>query len=58
MSTGWALALGAALLAANAFFVGAEFAIISARRSAVEPLAEAGSRRAGPTPRRHILTFS
>lgn len=46
MSTGWALALGAALLAANAFFVGAEFAIISARRSAVEPLAEAGSRRA------------
>jgi CBS domain containing-hemolysin-like protein len=46
MSTGWALAVSAALLAGNAFFVGAEFAIISARRSAVEPLAEAGSRRA------------
>src|SRR5699024_1622060 len=35
-----------ALLAANAFFVGAEFAIISARRSSIEPLAAAGSRRA------------
>lgn len=34
------------LLLANAFFVGAEFAVISARRSQVEPLAEAGSRRA------------
>ncbi|HQY34307.1 hemolysin family protein [Actinotalea sp.] len=46
MSTGTAIGLGILLLAANAFFVGAEFAIISARRSAVEPLAEAGSRRA------------
>lgn len=35
-----------ALLVANAFFVGAEFAVISARRSQVEPLAEAGSRSA------------
>ncbi|MFD5215818.1 hemolysin family protein [Microbacterium sp. NPDC058345] len=34
------------LLAANAFFVGAEFAVISARRSQVEPLAERGSRTA------------
>ena len=34
------------LLIANAFFVGAEFAVISARRSQIEPLAEAGSRRA------------
>ncbi|MRG61759.1 DUF21 domain-containing protein [Agromyces sp. CFH 90414] len=34
------------LLAANAFFVGAEFAVISARRSQIEPLAERGSRRA------------
>ncbi len=34
------------LLAANAFFVGAEFAVISARRSQVEPLAERGSRSA------------
>lgn len=35
-----------ALLLANAFFVGAEFAVISARRSQIEPLAEAGSRAA------------
>ncbi|WP_213813929.1 hemolysin family protein [Glaciihabitans sp. dw_435] len=34
------------LLAVNAFFVGAEFAIISARRSQIEPLAEQGSRAA------------
>ena len=37
------------LLGLNAFFVGAEFALISARRSSVEPLAEAGSRRARTT---------
>jgi CBS domain containing-hemolysin-like protein len=34
------------LLLANAFFVGAEFAVISARRSQIEPRAEAGSRAA------------
>ena len=34
------------LLAANAFFVGGEFAVISARRSQIEPLAERGSRAA------------
>lgn len=34
------------LLAANAFFVGAEFAAMSARRSQLEPLAEAGSKGA------------
>lgn len=34
------------LLLGNAFFVGAEFAIMSARRSQIEPLAEAGSKRA------------
>ena len=34
------------LLAFNAFFVGAEFAVISARRSQIEPRAEAGSKRA------------
>ncbi len=34
------------LLLVNAFFVGAEFAIISARRSSIEPRAEAGSRSA------------
>jgi CBS domain containing-hemolysin-like protein len=36
----------AALLAANAFFVGAEFAVLSARRAQIEPRAEAGSRPA------------
>ncbi|HEY8718447.1 hemolysin family protein [Pengzhenrongella sp.] len=46
MSTGTALLIAVVLLASNAFFVGAEFAIISARRSAVEPLAEAGNVRA------------
>jgi CBS domain containing-hemolysin-like protein len=35
-----------ALLALNAFFVGAEFALISARRTKIEPLALEGSRRA------------
>ncbi len=34
------------LLAVNAFFVGAEFAVISARRSQIEPRADAGSRAA------------
>lgn len=38
--------LGVVLLGANAFFVGAEFALISARRTAIEPMAVAGSRRA------------
>jgi len=45
VSTGTALTVGLILLALNAFFVGAEFAIMSARRSRVEPLAET-SRRA------------
>jgi CBS domain containing-hemolysin-like protein len=35
-----------ALLLVNAFFVGAEFSVISARRSQIEPRAEAGSRAA------------
>ncbi|MDH2445255.1 hemolysin family protein [Amnibacterium sp. CER49] len=34
------------LLGVNAFFVASEFAVISARRSQIEPLAEEGSRRA------------
>ena len=37
------------LLAVNAFFVGAEFAVISARRSQIEPRAEAGSKAAKTT---------
>lgn len=46
MSNATALLVGLLLLAGNAFFVGAEFAVISARRSAIEPRAEAGERRA------------
>ncbi|MEY2899878.1 MAG: hypothetical protein RL247_44 [Actinomycetota bacterium] len=43
----WAgLAWLVVLLAGNAFFVGAEFAVIAAKRSQIEPLAEAGSKRA------------
>src|SRR6201988_987311 len=38
--------LTAVLLAANAFFVGAEFALISARRDRLEALAEQGKRSA------------
>ncbi|WP_309106504.1 hemolysin family protein [Arthrobacter sp.] len=37
------------LLMGNAFFVAAEFAVMSARRSQIEPLAEQGSRRAQTT---------
>ena len=43
----WAgLAWLVVLLAGNAFFVGAEFAVIAAKRSQVEPLAKAGSKKA------------
>jgi CBS domain containing-hemolysin-like protein len=38
--------LTAGLLVGNAFFVGAEFAVISARRSQIEPVADAGRRSA------------
>ncbi|MFJ3234185.1 hemolysin family protein [Streptomyces sp. NPDC086787] len=44
--TGLQLLIGLATLVANAFFVGAEFALISVRRSQIEPRAEAGDRRA------------
>lgn len=40
------LLVGALSIVVNAFFVGAEFAMISVRRSQVEPRAEAGDRRA------------
>jgi len=49
MSTGAAIAVAILLLVANAFFVGAEFALISARRSQIEPRAHAGSRMARTT---------
>jgi len=41
-----ALVVALVLLLANAFFVGAEFALISARRTMIEPRIEAGSRAA------------
>ncbi|MYW63584.1 DUF21 domain-containing protein [Streptomyces sp. SID8379] len=40
------LLIGLATLVVNAFFVGAEFALISVRRSQIEPFAEEGNRRA------------
>jgi CBS domain containing-hemolysin-like protein len=46
MTHAGALWLSLVLLLANAFFVGAEFAVMTARRSRLEPLAAAGSKRA------------
>ncbi|MCC3768592.1 hemolysin family protein [Streptomyces sp. UNOC14_S4] len=40
------LFIGLATLVVNAFFVGAEFALISVRRSQIEPYADQGDRRA------------
>lgn len=42
----WYLAAAVGLLLANGFFVGAEFALIAARRSKIETLAKANDRRA------------
>ncbi|MBC7725935.1 MAG: HlyC/CorC family transporter [Burkholderiaceae bacterium] len=42
----WGIGWLGILLAVNAFFVGAEFAVISAKRSQIEPRAEAGNRAA------------
>ena len=49
MSTGLAFTVAVLLLVANAFFVGAEFAVMAARRSQIEPMAADGSRRAKET---------
>ena len=49
MSDTAGLLLALVLLAGNAFFVGAEFALISARRTQIEPRAVSGSRRARTT---------
>ncbi|MGW5636767.1 hemolysin family protein [Streptomyces sp. NPDC003832] len=43
------LAIGALTLLSNAFFVGAEFALISVRRSQIEPRAQGGDKRARMT---------
>jgi len=45
----WGIVWLFVLLIANAFFVGAEFAVISARRSQIEPLAARGSKAANTT---------
>jgi magnesium and cobalt exporter, CNNM family len=47
--SGGALLLALGLLLLNAFFVGAEFGVISARRSQIEPLAAEGNRAARTT---------
>lgn len=49
MNAAVGIPLTVVLLALNAFFVGAEFALVSARRATIEPQAEAGSRRAATT---------
>ena len=46
MSHALALWISVLLLLGNAFFVGAEFAAMAARRSTLEPMAAAGSARA------------
>jgi CBS domain containing-hemolysin-like protein len=45
----WGIVWLAVLLLVNGFFVGAEFAVISAKRSQIEPRADAGSRAAKTT---------
>ncbi len=49
MNSATAIALAVLLLLGNAFFVAAEFALVSARRTQLEPRAEAGSRMARTT---------
>ena len=46
MSGAWVYVVSLLLLFGNAFFVGAEFAAMAVRRSTLEPLADAGSKRA------------
>ena len=49
MSSTTAILVALLLLLGNAFFVAAEFALVSARRTQIEPKAEAGSRMAKTT---------
>ncbi|MDA3631122.1 CNNM domain-containing protein, partial [Saccharopolyspora sp. WRP15-2] len=46
MSDGFAILLGVVLLLLNAFFVGAEFSLLSSRRDRLEALAAQGKSRA------------
>ena len=49
MSGFWVYTVSVVLLFGNAFFVGAEFAAMTVRRSTLEPLVDAGSARAATT---------
>ncbi|MGZ4487818.1 MAG: CNNM domain-containing protein, partial [Nocardioides sp.] len=49
MNSATALLVAFLLLLGNAFFVAAEFALVSARRTQIEPRAEGGSRVARTT---------
>src|SRR3954466_3662051 len=49
MTTTTSVLLAVLLLFGNAFFVAAEFALVSARRTQIEPRAESGSRMARTT---------
>jgi CBS domain containing-hemolysin-like protein len=44
--TAWLLLATVGLLLANAFYVAVEFALVASRRSSLEPMAQAGDRRA------------
>jgi CBS domain containing-hemolysin-like protein len=46
VSTGWAVAVAVVLLAGNAFFVAAEFALVASKRHRLEQAAATGSRAA------------
>ena len=49
MTSLWSVVLAVLLVLGNAFFVAAEFALVSARRTQIEPRAEQGSRLARTT---------
>ena len=53
ISPGWGMFLGLLLVALNGFFVAAEFALVKVRPTQLEPLVDAGNRRAKLA--RHML---
>jgi CBS domain containing-hemolysin-like protein len=53
LSPGWGMFLGILLVAFNGFFVAAEFALVKVRPTQLEPLVDAGNRRARLA--RHML---
>ncbi|MEO6193153.1 MAG: hemolysin family protein [Thermoanaerobaculia bacterium] len=54
LSPGWGMFLGILLVALNGFFVAAEFALVKVRPTQLEPLVDAGNRRARLA--RHMLS--